>query len=39
MKAAEALIEANAALSEEAAAFGRCAKCESGHYKQRPRRS
>jgi hypothetical protein len=35
----DAVIEANAARSEEAAAFERCPQCESGQYKQRPIRS
>ena len=36
---AEAVIAANAALSERAAAFRRCPRCESDHYKQRSIRS
>jgi hypothetical protein len=36
---AEAVIEANAALSERAASFRRCPECESDHYKQRKIRS
>jgi len=36
---ADAVIAANAALSERAAAFRRCPKCESDHYRQRPVRS
>jgi hypothetical protein len=35
----EGVIEANAALSERAAASRRCPKCESDHYKQRTIRS
>jgi hypothetical protein len=35
----EAVIAANAELAERAAAFRRCPKCESGHYKQRASRS
>jgi hypothetical protein len=35
----EAVIAANAELAERAAAFQRCPKCESGHYKQRASRS
>jgi hypothetical protein len=31
----EAVLDANAALSERAAASRRCPKCESDHYKQR----
>ena len=31
----EAVLDANAALSERAATSRRCAKCESDHYKQR----
>jgi hypothetical protein len=33
------VVEANTALSEQAAASRRCAKCESEHYKQRTIRS
>jgi hypothetical protein len=35
----EAVIAANAELAEKAAAFRRCPKCESDHYKQRAIRS
>jgi hypothetical protein len=35
----EAVLDANAALSERAAASRRCPKCESDHYKQRTIRS
>ena len=34
-----AVVEANAELAERAAAFLRCPKCDSDHYKQRPIRS
>jgi hypothetical protein len=34
-----AAVEANAELAERAAAFRRCPKCDSDHYKQRPIRS
>jgi hypothetical protein len=36
---AESVIEENAELSEQAAAFRRCPRCESDHYKQRSIRS
>ena len=36
---AETVAEANAELAERAAAFRRCPKCESDHYKQRSIRS
>jgi hypothetical protein len=36
---ANAVAEANAELAERAAAFRRCPKCESDHYKQRTIRS
>lgn len=36
---ADAVIAENAELGEKAAAFGRCPRCESDHYKQRPIRS
>jgi hypothetical protein len=36
---AEAIVAANAELAERAAAFRRCPKCESDHYKQRASRS
>ena len=36
---ADAVVEANAELAERAAAFRRCPKCESDHYKQRSIRS
>jgi hypothetical protein len=35
----DAVVEANAELAERAAAFRRCPKCESDHYKQRAIRS
>ena len=34
-----AVVEANAEPAERAAAFRRCPKCDSDHYKQRPIRS
>ncbi len=39
VEAADAVVEANAELAERAAAFRRCPKCESDHYKQRSIRS
>ena len=36
---ADAVVEANAELAERSAAFRRCPKCESDHYKQRAIRS
>jgi hypothetical protein len=36
---ADAVAEANAQLAERAAAFRRCPKCDSDHYKQRSIRS
>jgi hypothetical protein len=35
----QSVVEANAELAENAAAFGRCPECGSARYKQRPARS
>jgi hypothetical protein len=35
----DAVVAANAKLAERAAAFRRCPRCDSGHYKQRAIRS
>ena len=39
IRGTEAVVDANAALSERAAASRRCPRCESDHYKQRTIRS